>query len=127
MRWIARRKAAWVTSAWLAAIGLAQGSAPPALPPTPAKSPAGAELAAPTLIPLYSRPVSPYGPALPGLHPAVTVTPILMGQAGPAPHEAGPANLPSPAPPGGLVDSALPAPMLWADTPAIQPFPRLDH
>jgi hypothetical protein len=122
MCWIARRKAAWVTSAWLTAVGLAQAGDPSAPPPSATKSPMNGEAVspalpapAPELIPLYSRPASPYGPALPGLHPAVTATPILVGESGPVPHESAPL-LPNP----GVVETSP-----WANLPQIQPLPRL--
>jgi hypothetical protein len=128
MRWIARRKAAWVLTTWLTALGLARAADP---------APAGVELLPPvqlqvvsptapaSLIPLYARPASPYGPAMPGLHPAVSATPILIGEAAPTPREVGQATLP-PARvvgPNGVVIHGDPLP--WENTPTIQPFPRM--
>lgn len=112
MRWIALQKAAWVTSAWLAAIGVTQAGDPTAPAPSPT----------PALIPLYSRPISPYGPAMPGLHPAVTTMPILISESGPAPYQSTAPSLPQP---GAVTEIPNVSLSPWADTPVIQPLPRL--
>lgn len=135
MHGIARRKSAWVVSTWLAAIGLARAADPTALPHLTAQPPAGVEILPPTkintpppppqLVPLYSRPSSPYGPATPGHHPAVTATPMFLGQIAPTPREVGPAITTE----AGVPELGLPldvtASQPWANTPTVQKFPPL--
>jgi hypothetical protein len=81
-------------------------------------------LPAPRPVPQHNSPVSPYGPAIPGVHPAATAVAPYVGEPAPAPRDVGGSTLPSPGSPvPGITSCEYTSP--WANTPAIQPFPRL--
>ena len=134
MRRIARRHAAWVLTTCLAASSSARSADPNTLQLDTTQASPAVEVLPPVhlhmdnpepasrLIPLYYQPVSPYGPAIPGKHPAITARPVYIGEVAPPPRELGPAMLPLPgnAPAGSL---AAPYQIPWATTPPVQQTP----
>jgi hypothetical protein len=105
----------------LTAVGLS-----PAADPVPAATPpvlAQPKEHTPTerVVVIPSRPLSPYGPAIAGQHPAVPPPPVVIAQDGPSPREIGPSTLPMP------IETPLPAEWAnpWSDFPPVQVLPRL--
>ncbi len=134
MQWSACRKAAWAVFAGMTTFGSVRPADPLRLAPIEPKLPIQVEVLPPVHLgpeqpvpdrrfaPITVRPASPYGPAIPGLHPSA-ITPLgLISETGSVPREA---TLATPAPDASPTTPADTCANPWAETPSIQPLPRL--